>query len=64
MIIYKPLNTLFRNRLEAKIALGHRKYNRLIKTTPEDFILTDNLSSLANYEYFYSNPLESNNTRH
>lgn len=62
MILYKPLKKVFRNRLEAKLALGHRKYNRLIKITPEDFILTFNENSLAHYEYFYTNPIESNRT--
>ena len=64
MILYKPIKAIFRNRLEAKLALGHRKYNRLIKTTPEDFILTNNKNSLANYEYFYTNPLEPNSSNY
>lgn len=58
MIIYKPTKKVFRNRLEAKLALGHRKFNRLFKNTPDDFILTNDLNSLANYEYFYTNPIE------
>ena len=57
MILYKPFNKVFRNRLEAKLALGSGKYNSLIKYAPDDFIITDNTTTLATYEYFYTNPI-------
>lgn len=60
MIIYKPLNKAFRNRLEAKLALGSGKLNRLFKNTPDDFILTNNENLSANYEFFYTNPIIPN----
>ena len=54
MILYKPTNQLFRNRLEAKLALGHSRYNRIAKYYPDDLIyLNDN--SLASDEYIHSN---------
>ena len=57
MILYVPTNQtnqLFRNRLEAKLALGHSRYNRIAKNNPDDLIyLNDN--SLASDEYIYSN---------
>lgn len=58
MIIYKPAKKIFRNRKEAKQAFGHYNYNRLIKTTPDDFILTNDSNDIANYEFFYTNPIE------
>lgn len=58
MIIYKPTKKVFRNRKEAKLAFGHYNYNKLIKTTPDDFILTNDSNIIANYEYFYTNPIE------
>jgi len=54
MIFYKPTNQLFRNRLEAKLALGHSRYNKIAKNNPDDLIyLNDN--SLASDEQLYSN---------
>ena len=54
MILYVPTNQLFRNRLEAKLALGHSRYNRIAKNNPDDLIyLNDN--SLASDEYLYPN---------
>lgn len=54
MILYVPTNQLFRNRLEAKLTLGHSRYNKIAKNNPDDLIyLNDN--SLASDEYIYSN---------
>ena len=54
MILYKPTNQFFRNRLEAKLALGHSRYNKIAKKYPDDLIyLNDN--SLASDEQLYSN---------
>lgn len=60
MIIYKPLNKIFRNRLELKVAIGHGNLNRLIRNSSDDLIYTNNEDLLANYEYFYSNPIKPN----
>ena len=62
MIVYKPIHKAFRNRLEAKTALGSGKFNRLFKNKPDDFILTDNNNLFTNYEFFYTNPLEFSKT--
>ena len=60
MILYVPTNQLFRNRLEAKLALGHSRYNRIAKNNPDDLIyLNDN--SLASDEYLYPNSKFNNN---
>ena len=60
MILYIPTNQLFRNRLEAKLALGHSRYNKIAKNNPDDLIyLNDN--SLASDEYIYSNTKFNNN---
>ena len=54
MILYVPTNQLFRNRLEAKLTLGHSRYNKIAKNNPDDLIyLNDN--SLASDEQLYSN---------
>ena len=54
MILYVPTNQLFRNRLEAKLTLGHSRYNKIAKNNPDDLVyLNDN--SLASDEYIYSN---------
>lgn len=54
MIIYIPTKQIFRSRLEAKLALGHSRYNKIAKNNPDDLIyLNDN--SLASDEYIYSN---------
>lgn len=55
MIIYKPTNTLFQNRLEAKLALGHYRFNMTVRKHPEDLIFIDNNSS-ATDEQIHSNP--------
>jgi len=49
MILYKPTNQLFRNRLEAKLVLGHSRYNRIAKHNPDDLIYLNN-NSLASDE--------------
>ena len=54
MILYKPTNQLFRSRLEAKLALGHSRYNKITKYNPDDLIYLNNYS-LASDEQFYSN---------
>jgi len=54
MLLYKPTNQLFRSRLEAKLALGHSRYNRIAKNNPDDLIYINNYS-LASDEQFYSN---------
>lgn len=60
MILYIPTNQLFRNRLEAKLALGHSRYNKIAKNNPDDLIyLNDN--ALASDEYIYSNTKFNNN---
>lgn len=61
MILYKPTNQLFRNRLEAKLALGHSRYNRIAKKSPDDLIYL-NKNSLASDEYLYSNSKFNNTT--
>lgn len=61
MILYKPTNQLFRNRLEAKLALGHSRYNRIAKNNPDDLIYLNN-NSLASDEYLYSNSQFNNTT--
>lgn len=54
MILYKPKNQLFKNRLEAKLAIGHARFNRIARNNPDDLIyLNDN--SLASDEYIHSN---------
>ena len=60
MILYVPTNQLFRNRLEAKLALGHSRYNKIAKNNPDDLLyLNDN--SLASDEYLYPNSKFNNN---
>lgn len=54
MLLYRPTNKLFRSRLEAKLALGHSRYNRIAKNNPDDLIFINNYS-LASDEQFYSN---------
>ena len=54
MILYVPTNQLFRNRLEAKLALGHSRYNKIVKNNPDDLLYLNN-NSLASDEYIYSN---------
>lgn len=46
MIIYKPLNLKFANRLEAKRYFGHTEFNKLIKN-PDNFEFINN--NIANY---------------
>lgn len=47
MIIYKPTNQRFENRLQAKKYFGAGLYKRLMKFERDSFILIDN-STLAN----------------
>ena len=54
MILYVPTNQLFRNRLEAKLALGHSRYNKIAKNNQDDLIYLNNYS-LASDEQLYSN---------
>ena len=54
MLLYKPTYQLFRSRLEAKLALGHSRYNKIAKNNPDDLIYLNN-NSLASDEYLYSN---------
>ena len=54
MILYVPTNQLFRNRLEAKLALGHSRYKKKKKNNPDDLLYLNN-NSLASDEYIYSN---------
>jgi hypothetical protein len=44
MILYKAKNRLFNDRLEAKRALGHNRYNKMLKTG--DLIFTTNSSAI------------------
>ena len=60
MILYVPKKQLFRNRLEAKLALGHSRYNKIVKTKPDDLIFINN-NPLATDEYLYSNTKFNNN---
>ena len=60
MLLYKPTNQLFRNRLEAKLALGHSRYNKIARKTPDDLIYL-NENSLASDEYIHSNSEFTNN---
>ena len=60
MILYVPTNQLFRNRLEAKLALGHSRYNKIAKNNPDDLLYLNN-NSLASDEYIYSNTKFNNN---
>ena len=63
MILYVPTNQLFRNRLEAKLALGHSRYNKIVKTKPDDLIFINN-NPLASDEYLYSNSKFDNTAIH
>lgn len=49
MLFYKFTKQLFKNRLDAKLTLGHSNFNRLYSEYPDDFIFIDN--SLANDDY-------------
>lgn len=53
MLIYKPLNLKFANRLEAKRYFGHVKFNKLIKNK-------DNFKFINNFANYYDN-LQDNN---
>jgi hypothetical protein len=48
MIIYKPLNLKFANRLEAKRYFGHTEFNKLIKNS-------DNFEFINNDAIYYEN---------
>lgn len=61
MLLYKPTNQLFRSRLEAKLALGHSRYNKIAKNNPDDLVYINN-NSLASDEYLYSNSKYDNTT--
>jgi hypothetical protein len=53
MILYIPTNQLFSNRLEAKLTLGHSRFNKIVKFSPDDIVFI-NKESLATDEQFYS----------
>lgn len=53
MILYKPTNQLFSNRLEAKLKLGHSRFNKIVKYSPDDIVFI-NKESLATDEQVYS----------
>lgn len=53
MILYKPTNQLFSNRLEAKLKLGHSRFNNIVKYFPDDIVFI-NKESLATDEQVYS----------
>ena len=53
MILYKPTNQLFSNRLEAKLKLGHSRFNKIVKYSPDDIVFI-NKESLAADEQIYS----------
>ena len=42
MLFYKFTKQLFKNRLDAKLTLGHSNFNRLYSEYPDDFIFIDN----------------------
>lgn len=48
MLIYKPLNLKFSNRLEAKRYFGHTKFNELMKNK-------DNFEFINNIANYYEN---------
>jgi hypothetical protein len=41
MIIYKPTNTVFKNRLEARKYFGSGLFNRLVKHTSDFLFIND-----------------------
>lgn len=41
MIIYKPTNTVFKNRLEARLYFGSGRFNRLVKHTSDFLFIND-----------------------
>ncbi len=53
MILYKPTNELFSNRLEAKLKLGHSKFNKIMRQSPDDLVFIKK-ESLASDEQIYS----------
>ncbi len=53
MILYKPTNQFFSNRLEAKLKLGHSRFNKIVKYSPDDIVFI-NQESLATDEQVYS----------
>ena len=59
MILYIPTNQLFSNRLEAKLILGHSRFNKIVKHSPDDIVFI-NKESLATDEQFYSSTQRNN----
>ena len=53
MILYIPTNQLFSNRLEAKLILGHSRFNKIVKQSPDDLVYINQVS-LATDEQVYS----------
>lgn len=53
MILYKPTNQLFSNRLEAKLILGHSKFNKIMRQSPDELVFIK-MESLASDEKVYS----------
>lgn len=54
MIIYKPTNLTFKNRLEAKLYFGSGLFNRLVKHT-SDFLFIDDSTFASNGNTVYKN---------
>ena len=52
-MLYKTTNQLFSNRLEAKLKLGHSKFNKIMKHSPDDLVFIKK-ESLASDEQIYS----------
>lgn len=56
VVLYKPLNKLFRNRKEQKCYFGTHQMYKLWNTHRDDFVIINNNSD-ADYEYIYKNPI-------
>lgn len=57
MIIYKPTNKVFKNRLEAKLYFGSGLFNRLAKHT-SDIIFIDDSTFASNGNTVFKNTTE------
>ena len=55
MIIYKPTNKVFQNRLEARLYFGSGLYNRLVKHT-SDFLFVNDSTFATNGNTMVTNP--------
>lgn len=54
MIIYKPTNQTFENRLEARKFFGSGLYNRLVKHTTDFIFTTDSTFATNGNETIYT----------